>query len=58
MRNMRRFVHLDWPFLEPRHKQLALELDAWAREHHEIWYEEVKSRKPSAAPAIGAPTCC
>ena len=30
---MRRFAHLDWPFLEPRHKQLALELDAWAREH-------------------------
>jgi acyl-CoA dehydrogenase len=30
---MRRFAHLDWPFLEPRHKTLALELDAWAREH-------------------------
>lgn len=23
---------LDWPFLEPRHKELALALDAWARE--------------------------
>jgi acyl-CoA dehydrogenase len=22
--------HLDWPFLEPRHKSLALELDQWA----------------------------
>ncbi|MGH6982094.1 MAG: acyl-CoA dehydrogenase family protein, partial [Stellaceae bacterium] len=30
---MRRFAHLDWPFLEPRHKQLALDVDAWAREH-------------------------
>jgi len=24
---------LDWPFLEPRHKALALELDAWAAEN-------------------------
>lgn len=23
--------YLDWPFLEPRHKTLALDLDAWAR---------------------------
>jgi acyl-CoA dehydrogenase len=23
--------HLDWPFLEPRHKTLATELDRWAR---------------------------
>lgn len=28
---MRRFAHLDWPFLESRHKTLALELDVWAR---------------------------
>lgn len=25
--------HLDWPFLEPRHKTLALELDRWAAEN-------------------------
>lgn len=25
--------HLDWPFFEPRHKELAANLDAWAREH-------------------------
>jgi acyl-CoA dehydrogenase len=25
--------HLDWPFLEPRHRVLAEGLDAWAREH-------------------------
>jgi alkylation response protein AidB-like acyl-CoA dehydrogenase len=25
--------YLDWPFLEPRHRALALELDAWALEH-------------------------
>ncbi|KFI08127.1 acyl-CoA dehydrogenase family protein [Massilia sp. BSC265] len=25
--------YLDWPFLEPRHRTLALELDAWAEEH-------------------------
>lgn len=24
---------LDWPFFEPRHRALATELDAWAREH-------------------------
>ena len=24
---------LDWPFLEPRHKRLALDLDAWATEN-------------------------
>lgn len=25
--------HLDWPFFEPRHRELALALDAWATEH-------------------------
>ncbi|MFC0250480.1 acyl-CoA dehydrogenase family protein [Massilia consociata] len=25
--------YLDWPFLEPRHRALALELDAWAGQH-------------------------
>ncbi len=30
---MNRFAHLDWPFLEPRHKRLALDIDAWAREN-------------------------
>jgi acyl-CoA dehydrogenase len=25
--------HLDWPFLEPRHKALAIELDQWAARH-------------------------
>lgn len=25
--------HLDWPFLQPHHKALALELEAWAGEH-------------------------
>jgi acyl-CoA dehydrogenase len=25
--------YLDWPFLEARHRELALALDAWAREH-------------------------
>ncbi|MCX7167704.1 MAG: acyl-CoA dehydrogenase family protein [Rhodocyclales bacterium] len=25
--------YLDWPFLEPRHKQLALSLDRWAHEN-------------------------
>lgn len=25
--------HLDWPFLQPHHKALALELEAWAAEH-------------------------
>ena len=36
---MYRFSHLDWPFLDSRHKQLALEMDAWAddniREEHD-----------------------
>jgi acyl-CoA dehydrogenase len=30
---MRRFAHLDWPFLGAHHKTLAHDLDAWAREH-------------------------
>src|SRR5512137_3191814 len=25
--------HLDWPFFEPHHRELALQLDAWAAEH-------------------------
>jgi acyl-CoA dehydrogenase len=25
--------YLDWPFLEPRHRELATSLDAWASEH-------------------------
>ncbi len=25
--------YLDWPFLEPRHRALAIELDSWAHEH-------------------------
>ena len=25
--------YLDWPFFEPRHRELALALDAWAAEH-------------------------
>ena len=25
--------YLDWPFLEPRHRDLALQLDAWATQH-------------------------
>jgi acyl-CoA dehydrogenase len=28
--NINHSSHLDWPFLEPRHKALALELEAWA----------------------------
>jgi len=26
-------TYLDWPFFEPRHRQLASELDAWCRTH-------------------------
>jgi acyl-CoA dehydrogenase len=26
-------AYLDWPFLEPRHKELALSLDDWAAQH-------------------------
>jgi formate dehydrogenase subunit gamma len=29
--------------------------EAWAREHHEYWYEDVKSGKVKAAKATGAP---
>jgi acyl-CoA dehydrogenase len=28
-----RFAHLDWPFLEPYQKTLAVELHGWARDH-------------------------
>src|SRR5260221_3965228 len=27
---MDRFAHLDWPFFEPRHAELARRADAWA----------------------------
>lgn len=30
---MARHDHLDWPFLEPRHRALAVELDRWASAH-------------------------
>lgn len=30
---MRRQAHLDWPFLEHRHRELAAAVDAWARDH-------------------------
>ena len=26
-------AYLDWPFLDDRHRRLARELDAWARDH-------------------------
>ena len=26
-------AYLDWPFFEPRHRELARTLDAWAAEH-------------------------
>ena len=29
--------------------------ETWAREHHEYWYEDVKSGKVKAAKATGAP---
>ncbi len=38
--------HLDWPFLEPRHKSLALELDQWAR--HNISAHEPKEHSIEA----------
>jgi len=37
--------HLDWPFLEPRHKTLALELEQWAGR---VLSEETHSRSVSA----------
>ena len=27
---MDRFAHLEWPFFEPRHMELARQADAWA----------------------------
>ncbi|MCV2359043.1 acyl-CoA dehydrogenase family protein [Paucibacter sp. TC2R-5] len=30
---MMHLKHLEWPFFEPRHRQLATELDAWCAEH-------------------------
>ena len=36
---------LDWPFFEPRHKALAVDLDAWAAAtlaaQHEAWVNEL-----------------
>lgn len=30
---MREQAHLDWPFFEPRHRELARDLEAWAKHH-------------------------
>ena len=30
---MDRFAHLEWPFFEEKHRKLAREAEAWAREH-------------------------
>ena len=31
--SMRHLQHLDWPFFEPRHRELAAALDAWSAAH-------------------------
>ncbi|HEU4414020.1 MAG TPA: acyl-CoA dehydrogenase family protein [Candidatus Angelobacter sp.] len=39
-------THLDWPFFEPRHKELALALEAWARQslgHHDHADESIRA---------------
>ena len=30
---MNALQHLDWPFFEPRHRELATALDAWSAQH-------------------------
>jgi acyl-CoA dehydrogenase len=40
--------HLDWPFLEARHKALAIELDQWAVKHIHAHHED------GSAGALGA----
>ena len=51
---MRRFVHLDWPFFERRHKTLAAELDAWARDHVNREHENVNDFCRSTVHRLGA----
>lgn len=47
--------YLDWPFLEPRHRALALELDAWAAGHlHEAHGKDVDAACRALVQALGS----
>lgn len=47
--------YLDWPFLEPRHRTLALELDAWAAGHlHEAHGKDVDAACRALVQALGS----
>jgi len=46
--------HLDWPFFEERHRTLARELDAWAREHVSAQHgDDVDAHCKSLVRALG-----
>ncbi|AVS77804.1 acyl-CoA dehydrogenase [Paracidovorax avenae] len=48
-------TYLDWPFFEPRHAQLARELDAWARGHlHAQHGPDVDAECRALVRALGA----
>ncbi|AVT12704.1 acyl-CoA dehydrogenase family protein [Paracidovorax avenae] len=48
-------TYLDWPFFEPRHAQLACELDAWARGHlHAQHGPDVDAECRALVRALGA----
>ncbi|MEX5747816.1 acyl-CoA dehydrogenase family protein [Massilia sp. X63] len=47
--------YLDWPFLEPRHRALALELDAWAAGHlHQAHGKDVDAACRALVKALGS----
>jgi alkylation response protein AidB-like acyl-CoA dehydrogenase len=51
---MDRFAHLDWPFFEPRHAELARRAEGWAAGKLEYAHEE----DAAAPPGTGADAVC
>ncbi|WP_322998573.1 acyl-CoA dehydrogenase family protein [Castellaniella sp.] len=48
-------AYLDWPFFEPRHRELAQALDAWAAEHISVTHErDVDQACRALARSLGA----
>ncbi len=46
--------YLDWPFFEPRHRELALELDAWATAHTDVDHHDVDAACRTLVKRLGA----
>jgi len=47
-------TYLDWPFFEPRHRELAVELHGWCKEHLTGYHADVDAACRSHVKALGA----